>query len=301
MKKFTILSVLSILLYSAVNACDICGCGVGNFNPHMFPHLSRNFISVGYNYRYYNTHAHDEAGEDIMNKEHYNSFFLAGQVAIGKKFQVMGILPFQSNSQSGPEGDKSLNKIGDAIVLVNYRLYDKKKNEQSRQTIIVGAGFKLPIGNHDFDDANEKEVGNANFQAGTGSMDWLLNGSYNVRIKNWAITAGATYKINTENKADYRFGNRLLGVLQLKYIQNAGKLSLIPNLGLNYENMQRDKSEGVVVDHTGGNNLQLTGGLDLNSQKWAVGVVYNKPVSQNLGDGYIRAMPGVSAHLSYSF
>src|SRR6185436_1709809 len=137
---------LSLLLFSAANACDICGCGVGNFNPHMFPHLSRNFISVGYTYRYYNTHANDEAGNDIMNRENYNSFFLAGQVAFGKKIQVMAILPFQSNSQSGPEGNKSLNKLGDAVLLVNYRLYDKKNNDKFRQTVIIGGGFKLPTG-----------------------------------------------------------------------------------------------------------------------------------------------------------
>ena len=188
------------------NACDICGCGVGNFNPYMFPHLAQKFISVGYNYRYYRSNAHDDLGNEMVNKEYYQSFSLAGQFTIARRIELMGYLPFQSNTQRGPEGNKSLNKLGDAIFLANYRLVDHiSSGNKLRQTVVAGGGIKLPTGNYQYEEGSEEEVDNPNFQAGTGSTDFLLNGSYSLQYKKIAVSTGITYKMNTSNKEDYRF------------------------------------------------------------------------------------------------
>ncbi len=302
MKKILTAILLLSLFSIRSTACDICGCGVGNFNPHMFPHLSKNFISLSYNYRFYHTHLEDAQGM-MTNKETYHSILLTGQYSPIKKLQLMGMLPYQVNRQSGEEGNKSLNKIGDAVFLGNYRIVDNflgsKKN--IRQTLLLGAGIKLPTGEYVFDETNEKEVGNANFQAGTGSTDLLLNGFYNIRIKNWMFSTGMTYKVNGSNKDDYQFGDRFLAVAQAKFIRNAGNVSFIPNAGINYETMQMDKRSGEIVEHTGGNNLQLTSGLDMNTNKWALGFTWFKPLKQDLGEGHIHAMPGWNIHLSFAF
>jgi hypothetical protein len=55
MKRFFI-TILLFTLFLSSRACDICGCGVGNFNPYLFPHLSKNFVNFSYQYRYYKTH-----------------------------------------------------------------------------------------------------------------------------------------------------------------------------------------------------------------------------------------------------
>src|SRR5262245_58600187 len=162
MKKIFV-ALLMIMSFNLVKACDICGCGVGNFNPYMFPHLSQKFISVGYNYRYYNTHAHDDLGHEMQNREYYNSISLAGQFTIAKRFQMMGYLPFQVNTQKGPEGNKSLSKFGDAIIMADYRLLDHISANRLRQTITAGAGMKLPTGAYQFEEGDEKTVDNANF------------------------------------------------------------------------------------------------------------------------------------------
>jgi len=205
MKKSFIALVVLVVAYTS-NACDICGCGVGNFNPYMFPHLVQKFISVGYNYRYYRSNAHDDLGNEMVNKEYYQSFSLAGQFTIARRIELMGYLPFQSNTQRGPEGNKSLNKLGDAIFLANYRLVDHiSSGNKLRQTVVAGGGIKLPTGNYQYEEGSEEEVDNPNFQAGTGSTDFLLNGSYSLRYKKIAVSTGITYKMNTSNKEDYRF------------------------------------------------------------------------------------------------
>src|SRR5215218_5267072 len=119
MNKLIVLLFLSFSLVS--NACDICGCGVGNFNPYMFPHLSKNFFSLGYQRQSFHTHLVDN-GEEINNREHYNTYMLAAQFTPFRNTQLMFALPFQFNRQTGPEGNKSLNKPGDITMLANYRL-----------------------------------------------------------------------------------------------------------------------------------------------------------------------------------
>jgi len=299
MKK-SLIALFVILMAHASKACDICGCGVGNFNPYMFPHLVQKFISFGYNYRYYRSNGHDDLGNEMLNKEYYQSLSLAGQFTIARKIELMGYLPFQSNTQKGPDGNKSLNKLGDAIILVNYRLYDHiSSRNQLRQTIVAGGGVKLPTGSYQYEEGSEKEVDNPNFQAGTGSTDFLLDGSYSLRYKKLAVGTGITYKVNTANKEDYTFGNRLLTVVQVKYVKDVRNMSLIPNVGLIVEKMNEDRESGVVVDHTGGHNIQATVGLDVNNRKIAAGIFYTKPVNQNLAMGHIQAMPGLNIHVSF--
>jgi len=299
MKKVFI-ALFILIIGPASNACDICGCGVGNFNPYMFPHLAQKFISVGYNYRYYRTYAHDDLGNETMNREYYQSISLAGQLTIAGKLELMGYLPFQSNLQKGVEGNKSLNKLGDAILLANYRLFDHiSSHDQVRQTIVAGGGMKLPTGSYHYEEGSEEQVDNPNFQAGTGSTDFLLNGYYSLRYKKFAMSTGITYTMTTANKDDYRFGNRLLTVVQFKYVMDAGNISIIPNVGFAIDQMDQDKQSGADIDHTGGHNIQATVGLDVNNRKIGAGIFYSRPVSQDLAMGHIRAMPGLNIHVSF--
>ena len=148
-----------------------------------------------------------------------------------------------------------------------------------------------------YEEGSEKRVDNPNFRAGTARF--LLNGSYSLRYKKIAVSTGITYKMNTSNKEDYRFGNRLLTVVQFKYVKDVGNIFIIPNIGMVIEKMNEDKESGVVVDHTGGHNVQATFGLDVNNRKIAAGIFYNKPVAQNLAMGHIQAMPGINVHVSF--
>ena len=298
-------TILLFLLFLSTRACDICGCGVGNFNPYLFPHLSKNFVNFSYQDRYYRTHFF-ENGKEMNNREHYNTFSLTGQFSPFKKVQLMTVVPFQVNRQSGPEGNKSLNRLGDIVFLANYKLLDKitgKEKEMLRQSLLAGAGIKLATGDYHFEESNESHVGNSNFQAGTGSTDYLLNTYYSLRYRRIGFSTGITYKMNTENKSGYSFGNRFLNVTQVKYIKDIKTFSIIPSIGIMFEKMQEDKQDGIKVDRnrTGGYNTQLLLGADFNTTKWAAGVNYAASVKQNLAAGQIDARPGVNIHLSYSF
>jgi hypothetical protein len=305
MKKIFIVLSLLILTIPKAGACDICGCGVGNFNPYMFPHLSKNFLSLGYQYRNYHTHFF-ENGEEMNNRERYNTFSISGQYSPAKNLQLMVVIPFQANRQSGPEGNKSLNQLGDIILFANYKLWDHtcgKEKNMVRQTLLAGGGIKFATGSYHFDESNETHVGNSNFQAGTGSTDYLLNAYYSLRYKKMAFSTGFNYKINSTNKNGYQFGNRFQNVTQVKFIKDIGSFSIIPSAGVVFERMQEDKQDAVKVDRnrTGGYNTQALLGVDINNKKWALGINYFASLKQNLAAGQIEAKPGLNIHLSYSF
>jgi len=304
MKKIFITILLFPLFFSS-KACDVCGCGTGNFNPFMFPHLSKNFINFNYQHVHYKTHFL-ENGEQISNEEYYNTFSLAGQYSPVHNLQLMAVVPFQVNRQTGPEGDKSLDGFGDIVFLANYKLIDQiagKEKNMLRQTLVAGGGIKFATGEYHFDENNLSHVGNSNFQAGTGSTDYLLNAYYSLRYRKIGFTTGLSYKMNTENKDGYKFGNRFVNVTQVKYVKDIKALSIIPSIGVMFEKMQQDELEGVTVDRnrTGGYNTQLLMGADINTAKWAIGVTYSTSIKQNLSAGQIVAKPGLNIHLSYSF
>ena len=304
MKKIFI-TILLFSLFISSKACDVCGCGTGNFNPFMFPHLSKNFINFNYQYHYFKTHFL-ENGEQISNQEYYNTFSLAGQYSPVKNLQLMAVVPFQLNRQTGPEGDKSLDGLGDIIFIANYKLLDHicgKEKNMLRQTLIAGAGIKFASGDYHFDENNQSHVGNSNFQAGTGSTDYLLNTHYSLRYRKIGFSTAVSYKMNSENKDGYKFGNRFVNLTLVRYVKDIKSFSLIPNVGLMYEKMEQDEQDGITVDRsrTGGYNTQLLLGADFNTAKWAIGVNYFAPIKQNLAAGQIEAKPGLNVHLSYTF
>ena len=218
----------------------------------------------------------------------------------------MAVIPYQVNRQTGTEGNKSLNRLGDIVLMANYNLIDHisgKGNFMLRQTLQAGAGIKFATGDYRFDDANSTEVGNSNFQSGTGSTDYLLNVLYALRYRKIAFSSGFTYKMNTTNKDGYKFGNRFLNVTQVKYIKDVGSFSIIPSVGVMTEQMEEDKQDNSKVDRnrTGGYNIQALLGADINTKKWAFGFNYSVSLKQDLAAGQIHSLPGVNIHLSYSF
>jgi len=68
-------------------------------------------------------------------------------------------------------------------------------------------------------------------------------------------------------------------------------------------NMQQDEQNKTIVEDnkSGGYSMQPLFGLDVNTQRWALGVLYAKPVKLNLAGGQTNERPGLNIHLGYSF
>jgi len=291
MKNILFLAIAMFVLAPASFACDICGCSVSNYNPFLFPQLSKTFVNVSYLNRVYYTHK----GDFNSSKQHLNSFIVTGQYSITKKLQLTAMVPYHFNQLQNATKAQDVSGLGDISLLVNYKLWEKL-TPVVRQTFTAGAGIKLPSGN--YSTANGTGLEEQNFQLGTGSTDYILNGSYLANFSKIMLNAAATYKYNTQNSNGFRFGDVLTTSATAVYRKEVGSISVSPYLQATNEAQLKDASKNTIIDASGGHALYGGGGIDVNTKRFATGVNWQAPVSQNLGQGAITVKPRFSAHLS---
>ncbi len=168
------------------------------------------------------------------------------------------------------------------------------------QSLWVGGGIKLPTGKYNpVDKSNTTESANL-FQLGTGSTDFTLNAMYDIRLQDAGISASGSYKINTINKHDYSYGNKVSINIQAYYkIRILNIVTVAPNAGVLYEKGQKDTDKRFSVDISGGNLLMGTVGTEVTFSKISIGGNFQTPFSQNLANGIIKANDRAMIHISF--
>jgi hypothetical protein len=305
MKK--ILTVV-IVLFASLNvfACDICGCGVGSAYIGILPEFNSKIFGVRYRYSSLLTHiGANGVNTYLTSKEHYRTAELWGGWNINKNFRIMLTAPYNFNERINQGITHTKNGVGDITLSGYYQLINKRKTLKSNKLLIqslwVGAGAKLPTGKY-----NPADKASANndvnlFQLGTGSTDFIANAMYDIRLQDAGINATASYKINTTNKYEYAYGNKLNLSTQLYYkFRIANKLMLAPNAGIQYETANKDLDSKYRVDMSGGNILMGTVGVETVFSKINIGANWQTPLSQNLGNGFVKAGNRMMLHLAVS-
>jgi hypothetical protein len=301
MKK-ALLGAFSFLVLFSASACDICGCGVGNFYLGLLPHFNSKFFGIRYQYMHYHTQLASDASQ--FSNDYYKTVELWSGFNIGKRLQLLAFVPYHINKQYTDDGIKTQSGIGDVSLLLNYNLFQSKTSDAKNmihQQLWIGGGLKLPTGKNDVD-VNDPLVnpGDVNSQNGTGSTDLLLNASYDVTINKFGLNTSANYKINTDNKTGYRFGNRFTANTFAYYKLRAMGLGLAPNIGLMYENAAANNLNKATVVQTGGNLTSLAGGVEVNFNKIALGVNVQLPVSQNFAEGQTQLKIKGLVHFTFA-
>lgn len=303
MKKIIYLLAL-VFTSSSVFACDICGCGVGGSYIGILPEFHKHVF--GLRYRYNSLQSHLGTGGSITyltSAEYYHTVELWGGWNIGKKFRLMANIPYAFNERSNQGTRLSKNGPGDITVTGFYQLFNKGKTtgggKMMMQTLWLGAGIKLPSGKYTAADKQSTSQQTNLFQLGTGSTDFILQGMYDLRLQDAGINISASYKMNTANRYDYNYGNKLSGSLQLYYKWRIGKtITLAPNAGLLYENAKKDIDEKIIADISGGSILLGMAGLEANANKIAIGAGWQSPLTQNLANGIVRSNNRLMVHMS---
>lgn len=290
--------MIAILLLSLQQtfACEICGCGVGNFYLGLLPNFKSKFFGVRYQYMHYHTELANDKTQ--FSNDFYKTVELWSGINIGKKWQMLVFVPYRVNKQISDDGIKEQNGLGDISMLLNYNLLNTRGNNNSQQAWI-GGGVKLATGknNADITSANANP-GDVNWQSGTGSTDFLLNAAYNLSINRIGLNTSVNYKINTQNKDKYQYGNRFTANTFAYYKTRAIGLGLAPNIGVLYENAAANKLQKATVDQTGGNIVLASGGIEINFNKIAVGTNVQLPLTQNFAEGQTQAKVRGLVHLT---
>ena len=285
-------------------ACDICGSGAGSNYTGILPEFNK--YITGVRYKYNTVLAHLGTGGNITHlttKEKYNTAEAWAGWNINQRVRIMASVPYNFNQRAHQGIIQHKNGIGDISLSVLYQLVNKKNkpgdNKLLAQSLWLGGGGKLATGKYNPADKSGNAQ-NANlFQLGTGSFDFNINAMYDIRLRNAGIYINSSYKINTANKYNYQYGNKLSLNTQAYYkfvVKNGVMIG--PNAGIQYENASADRDENTMVFASGGNLLSGTLGIETAFGKFAAGINFQKPISQNLANHIIKAGDRLMLHVA---
>jgi len=301
MKKVLCTLGVCVGLYAA-NACEICGCGVGNYYIGILPQFDHRFIGVRYHFNSFRTRLNSDPAQ--FSEDFYQTVEIWGGWNIGKKFQILAFVPFNFNHQESDEGVVDLKGLGDVMLLANYKLLDIRPDSSSKSIsheVWIGGGIKLPTGKFTIDPTNPDVAAVANTQLGSGSTDFLLNLMYNVHINKLGITTTANYKINTANKEEYKFGNKFLASSFFYYALPVSNIVISPNLGILYEHTEHSELSANKIDLTGGKILQGSVGAEIGINRLSIGFNTQLPIAQNFAENQTKAKVKGMVHVSFAF
>lgn len=302
--RITIFLIVFLMAAPAAFACEICGCGNNNFQIGILPIFSRGFFGLRYSSAQFHSSMREDAGE--FSHDYYRTTEVWGGVNLGK-FQVMAFLPYFSARKVSDDGTTSLNGLGDAMMLVNYKVLNRtalSRNEKTtiRHEIFFGGGIKLPTGVSRVDTENpDFNIGDFNSQAGTGSVDFILNATHNFMWNRSGVVTNAAYRVNTANQQSYKFGNRAYINTSYYYTFTFGGLKLKPNAGFNFQSNGVNTFNGLEVADSNGYNVNSTIGLNALRNKIGINAMAFVPMAQNMYDGQTKLQSRMIVGLTYSF
>ncbi|WP_142685276.1 transporter [Chitinophaga polysaccharea] len=308
MKKILILLVCLIAGLRETYACDICGCGVGSYYIGLLPDFKKKFIGVRYQYKTLRAHLGPGGTTSYLTtSETYQTAEVWGGWNIGKRFRILGFIPVNFNSRENQGVTMSRSGIGDIALVGYYRLMDQQHTTCNGKLLVqslwIGGGVKTPTGKYEPAEHKENEDAPNNFQLGTASTDFTLNAMYDIRLMDLGVNANVSYKINTNNKYDYRYGNKFTANLLAYYkIRVAEKVTLAPDAGILYETADKDtEAKRYRVDVSGGYSLLATVGIEATMGAVSIGGNFQPAISQQLADNRIKAGSRAMVHVTYLF
>lgn len=285
-----------------LSACDICGCGSSSNDGYggTMPRIGRGFIGLrGYATAFQTRHS--TLNPSDVSTETFQNIDLMGRFYPLKRLQIMAFVPYKITTQKHDNNVISNHGLGDVSLYAHYIVFNTADSLMLtwKQTFTVGTGIKLPTGNAKIQDENVDV--SPNLLAGTGSFDKIINANYNIRTARWGMSADASYRFNGTSKSDVHFGNRASVSMRAFYAKAIKNAMLLPQIGFVHEYAAKDKSAQIKQTLTGGNATYLHTGIDFYAKKFSYGLVYQLPIYQNLGRGFITTHARMTAQVLFFF
>lgn len=299
---FCTVALLVLALDAA--ACDVCGCSIGGNYFGILPQFNRHFVGLrlsGQSFQSAHSQAAAQAGR-YDSDERFRTFDVWGRFYPARRLQVMATVPYHDFSRDENGKQTRSQGVGDASVFANYVALNMGDSlgRGWKHTLTLGGGVKLPTGQHRLRDTEGKLL-HENLQPGSGSTDFLVTVVYMLRKGAWGFYTDWVGRMNTSNSSEYRFGNRLNGSLRAFYWKEMRRSSLLPHAGVFMDAAAPNRSYGYDVEATGGTVVLATLGLDWYIGPVSVGLTYQHPVSEHLGDGQINAKNRWMTTVNYIF
>jgi hypothetical protein len=123
---------------------------------------------------------------------------------------------------------------------------------------------------------------------------------YDLRIQDFGMNTSVSYKINSTNQQEYRYGNKSSTSMQAYYKWRLKDVvTIAPNAGILYESAAKDMDKGLTADLSGGSIFMSTFGAEMTYKNIAVGANVQVPATQQLAGGFVKANTRAMIHLSF--
>lgn len=210
--------------------------------------------------------------------------------------QSNGITP----GPGGGQYDSHTANIGDMKVIGRYQGFTANHN------LGVLLGFKLATGSYTETGTSTDPTApgpvsiDRGLQPGTGTTDVIFGAYYNNAInRNLGYFTQAMYQIPLYSTANYKPGNSLNVSLGLRYV---GLDIVVPQLQLNFREIQRDEGANADTVSTGGTLLYISPGLVAAlSDKISMYAFVQVPIFQDVNGVQLAPHYTVSSGVRYSF
>lgn len=276
-----------------VLACDVCGCGGGGVFLGIMPQYKKYFTGIRYHQKRYNSHLGSSTGL-LRTREHFSMLEMFAGMRLGKKGQLIAMLPYQWNTQTGSSGQAMVKGMGDVTGMALFQVLESlsldKNQKMVSHKINVGGGIKLPTGKWRFDDAGMLGQ-HANFMPGSGSVDFSAMALYQFRHGNWGAAVSTIYKATTANANGFKFGNtsQLAGQAFRNLVINKS-FTLTPNIGVLSEFTSKDALQKQPVTLSGGWLVNALTGVEASFKHVSTGLVLQPPIAQNLNQSEVKSL-----------
>jgi hypothetical protein len=292
-----LLSVSIILSVLQSYACDACGCSVNANYFGILPQFNKHFIGMRMmqsNFDMKHTPTLFPKADPYF-KEQLNRYEIWGRYYITNRIVAFASMPWQNNIRIDQGITTSYQGLADATLSANYIAINTGDSGRLmlRNTLMIGAGVKLPTGKFRSDRP-------ASIQTGTGTWDYNINIIYTIRYKNWGLNTDATYRINGSSET-YQYGNRLISSARLFYWRKIRSISLLPNAGVLIEQAAEDKSNEIPQIYTGGNGVYFAPGIDMYLRRFVLGFNMTVPINETLNNGYANTQNRLATQLLFLF
>src|SRR5215813_12420697 len=127
MKKFFLAGMLFLAIQN-INACDVCGCSSGAYFIGPFPIFHKHFLGTRYTFRTFKSAIAGDPSQ--FSNDFYQTVELWGGWNIGKRWQVLGFVPYNMNRQKSDDGLSKSSGLGDISIIINYNLLSTKNDKE---------------------------------------------------------------------------------------------------------------------------------------------------------------------------
>lgn len=263
----------------------------------------------------------EKNNNDFTYAESYTSYDIFANFYLNHRLKLNVSTYFSDNyTYKNDSLLENVSGIGDITLLTTYQLYNTKKTDTNKvnftHRLNVGGGVAIPTGNFNKKTITgfETEIKpnvilgtpiqtlDPHLQSGTGAFGFVFLAEYMVKFKNIGLNTNISYKKNLENKNNFRFADRInANVITLYMLKISENYTLVPTIGLSFENAKRDEYNNEPFIGSGGNVLFMNSGLNLIYKKWELSFSYYNVVTEKLNDLQPSNKNRIITQLSYYF